>query len=100
MSRKPVQNLSPRYNILFDFERSRRALTQFTPHVFYLSYPFGGYNATAIKAAKDAGFHLAVTTVRGKVKPGDNPMLLKRLYILRTDSLETMSRLISNQPQG
>ncbi|MCP5705809.1 hypothetical protein, partial [Escherichia coli] len=24
----------------------------------------------------------------------------KRLYILRTDSLETMSRLISNQPQG
>ncbi|MEY5592688.1 hypothetical protein WI951_18740, partial [Salmonella enterica subsp. enterica serovar Corvallis] len=28
------------------------------------------------------------------------PMLLKRLYILRTDSLETMSRLISNQPQG
>ncbi|MEX8698066.1 hypothetical protein AB8E81_05255, partial [Salmonella enterica] len=30
----------------------------------------------------------------------DNPMLLKRLYILRTDSLETMSRLIVNQPQG
>ncbi|MEY5593967.1 hypothetical protein WI951_25530, partial [Salmonella enterica subsp. enterica serovar Corvallis] len=28
------------------------------------------------------------------------PMLLKRLYILRTDSLETMSRLIVNQPQG
>lgn len=27
-------------------------------------------------------------------------MLLKRLYILRTDSLETMSRLIVNQPQG
>ncbi|EET2352215.1 polysaccharide deacetylase, partial [Escherichia coli] len=24
----------------------------------------------------------------------------KRLYILRTDSLETMSRLVSNQPQG
>ena len=43
---------------------------------------------------------LAVTTVKGKVKPGDNPFLLKRLYILRTDSLETMSRLISNQPQG
>ncbi|MCF2053683.1 hypothetical protein L1K44_33895, partial [Escherichia coli] len=27
-------------------------------------------------------------------------LLLKRLYILRTDSLETMSRLVSNQPQG
>jgi peptidoglycan/xylan/chitin deacetylase (PgdA/CDA1 family) len=88
------------HNILFDFEHSRRALTQFNPHVLYLSYPFGGYNATAVKAANDAGFHMAVTTVRGKVKPGDNPFLLKRLYILRTDSLETMSRLISNQPQG
>ncbi|EJE0285181.1 polysaccharide deacetylase family protein [Salmonella enterica] len=98
--RRPILYSRSYHNILFDFERSRRALAQFTPHVFYLSYPFGGYNVTAIKAAKDAGFHLAVTTVRGKVKPGDNPMLLKRLYILRTDSLETMSRLISNQPQG
>ena len=86
--------------ILFDFKRSRRDLSLFNPHVLYLSYPFGGYNENAVKAANDAGFHLAVTTVRGKVKPGDNPFLLKRLYILRTDSLETMSRLISNQPQG
>ena len=53
-----------------------------------------------MKAAGDAGFHLAVTTVKGKVKPGDNPYLLKRLYILRTDSLETMAKIISNQPQG
>ncbi len=86
--------------ILFDYERSRRALSQFNPHVLYLSYPFGGYDGKAIKAANDAGFHMAVTTVKGKVKPGDNPFLLKRLYILRTDSLETMSRLISNQPRG
>ncbi|WP_433636953.1 polysaccharide deacetylase family protein [Kluyvera georgiana] len=98
--RRPILLSRSYHNILFDFERSRRALAQFNPHVLFLSYPFGGYNATAVKAAKDAGFHLAVTTVKGKVKPGDNPMLLKRLYILRTDSLETMSRLISNQPQG
>ena len=98
--RRPILLSRSYHNILFDFERSRRALAQFNPHVLFLSYPFGGYNATAVKAAHDAGFHLAVTTVKGKVKPGDNPMLLKRLYILRTDSLETMSRLISNQPQG
>lgn len=98
--RRPVLLSRSYHNILFDFEHSRRALAQFNPHVLYLSYPFGGYNATAVKAANDAGFHMAVTTVKGKVKPGDNPMLLKRLYILRTDSLETMSRLISNQPQG
>ncbi|QIR28826.1 MULTISPECIES: polysaccharide deacetylase family protein [Kluyvera] len=98
--RRPILLSRSYHNILFDFERSRRALAQFNPYVLFLSYPFGGYNATAVKAAKDAGFQLAVTTVKGKVKPGDNPMLLKRLYILRTDSLETMSRLISNQPQG
>ncbi len=98
--RRPVLLSRNYHNILFDFKHSRRALAQFNPHVLYLSYPFGGYNATAVKAANDAGFHLAVTTVKGKVKPGDNPFLLKRLYILRTDSLETMSRLVSNQPQG
>ena len=98
--RRPILLSRSQHNILYDFERSRRALAPFNPHVRYLSYPFGGYNATAVKAAQEAGFHLAVTTVKGKVKPGDNPFLLKRLYILRTDSLETMSRLISNQPQG
>lgn len=98
--RRPILLSRSHHNILFDFARSRRALAQFNPHVLYLSYPFGGYNATAVKAANEAGFHMAVTTVRGKVKPGDNPFLLKRLYILRTDSLEAMSLLISNQPQG
>jgi len=98
--RHPILLSRSYHNILFDFERSRRALAQFNPHVLYLSYPFGGYDQKAVTAAHDAGFHLAVTTVKGKVKPGDNPYLLKRLYILRTDSLEDMARLISNQPQG
>ncbi|ENR1507348.1 polysaccharide deacetylase family protein, partial [Shigella flexneri] len=98
--RRPILLSRSEHNILFDFARSRRALAQFNPHVWYLSYPFGGFNDKAVKAANDAGFHLAVTTMKGKVKPGDNPLLLKRLYILRTDSLEKMSRLVSNQPQG
>ena len=98
--RRPILLSRSEHNILFDFARSRRALAQFNPHVWYLSYPFGGFNDKAVKAAKEAGFHLAVTTMKGKVKPGDNPLLLKRLYILRMDSLETMSRLVSNQPQG
>lgn len=99
-NKHPILLSRSHHVILFDFARSRRALAQFNPHVLYLSYPFGAYDDKAVKAANDAGFHLAVTTVKGKVKPGDNPFLLKRLYILRTDSLETMSRLISNQPQG
>ena len=42
------------HNILFDFARSRRALAQFNPHVLYLSYPFGGFNDKAVKAAKES----------------------------------------------
>ena len=94
---QPVLLSRSYHNVLFDFERSRRALEQFNPRVLYLSYPFGGYNASAVNAARAAGFHMAVTTVRGKVKPGDNLLLLKRLYILRTDPLSVMARLISNR---
>lgn len=97
-NRQPILLSRSLHNIEFDFERSRRALSQFNPHVLYLSYPFGGYNQRAIQAAQDAGFHLAVTTVQGKVKPGDNPYTLKRLYILRTDSIQTMADRIANKP--
>ena len=50
-------------------------------------------------AARDAGFHLAVTTVKGRVRMGDNPFALKRLYVLRTDSVQSMASLIANKPQ-
>jgi peptidoglycan/xylan/chitin deacetylase (PgdA/CDA1 family) len=96
-NRQPILLSRSLHNIEFDFEHSRRALEQFNPHVLYLSYPFGGYNQKAIQAAKDAGLHLAVTTVQGKVKPGDNPYTLKRLYILRTDSIPTMAERIANK---
>ena len=79
-----------------DFERSSRALSQFNPKVLYISYPFGGYNDSAIQAAKLAGYHLAVTTVRGKVKPGDNPFTLTRLSVLSDDSISTMAERIAN----
>ncbi len=40
--RRPILLSRSYHNILFDFERSRRALAQFNPHVLFLSYPFGG----------------------------------------------------------
>lgn len=95
---RPILLSRSQHNIEFDFEHSRRALEQFNPHVLYLSYPFGGYNQKAISAAKEAGLHMAVTTVEGKVKPGDNRYALKRLYILRTDSIPTMAERIANKP--
>lgn len=96
--KQPILFSRSYHNILYDFERSRRALTQFNPHVQYLAYPFGGYDQKAMDAARDAGFHLAVVTVRGKVKIGDNPFALKRLYVLRTDSIQSMAALIANKP--
>ncbi|MBD2819908.1 polysaccharide deacetylase family protein [Xenorhabdus sp. 42] len=97
-NKQPILFNRTHHTILYDFKRSRRSLTELNPHVFYLSYPFGGYNPKSMKAAKKSGFHLAVTTKQGKVKLGDNPFSLKRLYILRTDPIEKMARLIANKP--
>ncbi|WP_422641355.1 polysaccharide deacetylase family protein [Xenorhabdus beddingii] len=97
-NKQPILFRRSYHTILYDFERSRRALSQFNPHVLYLSYPFGGYNPKAMKAAEQAGFHLAVTTIQGKVKLGDNPFSLKRLYILRTDPIEKMAKMVANNP--
>lgn len=98
-NKQPILFSRSYHNILFDFQHSRRALSQFNPHVQYLSYPFGGYNQKAMDAARDAGFHLAVTTVKGRVRMGDNPFALKRLYVQRTDSVQSMASLIANKPQ-
>lgn len=95
---QPILLSRLQHTIELDFERSRRALAPFNPHVMCVSYPFGGYNNQAIRAAKDAGFNVAVTTVQGKVKPGDNPYTLKRLYILRTDTISSMAERIANRP--
>jgi len=96
VNRQPILLSRSPHNIEFDFERSRRALSQFNPYVLYLSYPFWGHNQQAIQAAKEVGFHMAVTTVQGKVKPGDNLYTFKRLYILRTDAIHTMAGRIAN----
>lgn len=97
---QPILLVLSYHNILYDFERSRRALAQFNPDVLYLAYPFGGYNQTAIDAARDAGLKLAFTTVQGKVKPGDNPYTLKRLYILRMDPIALMAERLGNGEQS
>lgn len=93
---KPILFDRSYHVIQLDFAHSRRALMQLNPYLQCLSYPYGGFNQTAISAAQAAGFTLAVTTLPGKVKLGDNPLALKRLYILRTDSLSHMEQLINN----
>ncbi|MGL5007842.1 MAG: polysaccharide deacetylase family protein [Plesiomonas sp.] len=94
--RHPVLLSKSYHNIYRDFVRSKKVLRKYNYHVDYLSYPFGGYNKMAIKAAKEAGYHLAVTTEQGKVKPNDNPYTLKRLYVFRTDPVQVFADKIRN----
>lgn len=47
----------------------------------FFSYPFGSYNLDIMRAVKNAGYSAAFTTVRGKVKTGDNSYELKRIPV-------------------
>lgn len=84
------------HTIFLDFQHSMNVLHRFEPDQRYLAYPFGGFNQTAMIAAKEAGLHIAVTTIQGKVRLGDNPFSLKRLYALKNDSIEKFALMIGN----
>jgi hypothetical protein len=46
-----------------------------------LAYPFGRYNETALTAYRQAEVRLAFTVENGYVRPGDDPLRLKRLIV-------------------
>lgn len=95
-TRHPILLSKSYHNIYRDFVRSKKALAKFNHNADYLSYPFGGYNSRAIKAAKEAGYRLAVTTEQGTVQVHDNPYTLKRVYVLRTDPVQVFAEKIRN----
>ncbi|WP_048606000.1 polysaccharide deacetylase family protein [Providencia rettgeri] len=96
----PIIFSRKQHTAMLDFKRSMRLLSHFEPEQRYLAYPFGGYNQSAMDAAKEAGLHLALTTIQGKVKLGDNPYALKRLYAFRTDPLDKFSQMVGNSEQN
>lgn len=57
------------------------------------AYPFGDYSDTCRQAVQDAGFLVGFTTVNGKIHPGDDPMLLNRV---RVDGSLSLEELISD----
>lgn len=57
-------------------------------------YPFGQYNDENIKAVKEAGYKLAVTTQEGRVKKGAKKYELPRVRISRNTSLESFKEKI------
>jgi peptidoglycan/xylan/chitin deacetylase (PgdA/CDA1 family) len=44
-------------------------------------YPYGDLDARVADAALKAGYSAATTTQRGRARPGDNPMLLRRILV-------------------
>lgn len=95
-NKKPIiYQRKPRV-IQFDVERSLRALKQFNPVANAFAYPFGAFDAKSLNAVKAAGIKIAFSTVKGRVKPGDNLLKLKRIYLLSNDSLATVENKIMN----
>lgn len=58
------------------------------------AYPYGDYTTECVEAVKDAGFLCGVTTKYGRSQPGDNPLLLSRIRMLKGQSLESFKKLV------
>lgn len=95
-NKKPIIFQRTERVIEYDVERSIRALRQFNPSVYYFAYPFGAFDTKALNAVKAAGIKMAFSTVKGRVKPGDNLLKLKRIYLLSSDSLSIVEDKILN----
>lgn len=61
---------------------SKRDLeSTFDVPIQHFAYPYGGYDAKSLEAVKTAGYHSAVTSDRGRARVGDDPLLLRRIYV-------------------
>ncbi|HBO38602.1 MAG TPA: hypothetical protein DD638_08040 [Pasteurellaceae bacterium] len=94
---KPAAPQTDYQTLYIDLVRSTQELARLNSHAKYLAYPFGVYTEEFIAAAKNSGFTLAVTTKWGKVKFGDDPMLLKRLYFTSDTTKEKINDILKNQ---
>ena len=56
-------------------------------HAF--AYPYGDYTADAQSALRETGVLCSFTTKRGKVYPGDDPTILKRIGVYNTTDFDT-----------
>jgi peptidoglycan/xylan/chitin deacetylase (PgdA/CDA1 family) len=50
-------------------------------------YPYGDLDARVAEAVRKAGYSAATTTQRGRVHPGDDPMLLRRILVSGSNML-------------
>lgn len=62
----------------------------------YLAYPFGKYNDSTIKAAKEAGYKMAFTTEGGWANKSNGIMTIKRVYISSAASMDEFKYRITH----
>lgn len=55
-------------------------------NVKHLAYPFGIYNSSSLKLLKEVGYESAHTTFHGGNQVGENPYLLRRYLIVKSDN--------------
>jgi len=51
--------------------------------VRYFSYPYGHHDRERARLVRDAGYESACTTMKGVVRPGDDPYMLHRIAVTR-----------------
>ena len=59
------------------------------------AYPFGDYNDSCRQIVEDMGCQIAVTTENRRAFPGDDPLLLPRVRMIGTQSLQTFASVIA-----
>ena len=63
----------------------------------YFSYPFGAYDERAKDLVAQAGYTMAFTTKEGVVRPGDDPLELKRFPVFSWTKLRQFVSIINQQ---
>lgn len=53
--------------------------------VAHFCYPYGEYDGRVLSAARAAGYATATTLRRGRARPGDDPLQLRRVSVRGTD---------------
>jgi peptidoglycan/xylan/chitin deacetylase (PgdA/CDA1 family) len=63
----------------------------------YFAYPFGAYDQRAKELLSQSGYRMAFTVKEGLVKPGDDPLELKRLPVFNWTSLRQFAGLLNRR---
>ena len=63
----------------------------------YFCYPNGGYTQKTLQLLKEKGFVLAVTIEPGWVKPGDDPLTLRRIWMGNSVELRHLEERLTRE---